>query len=151
MIKRSYKILLIALLVLLCTAFIFSNSFKNAEQSRADSDVIVEIVEKVAGKIAPDNELDWNYIVRKCAHLFEFFVLGACATLLYFRFNKGHHLTVGLVFLYAIAVAFSDEFIQRFTGRGSSFTDVMIDALGACMGIFFVLLLELLIKRRKNA
>ena len=74
MIKNPWKIVPFILLALFCTLFIFSNSLKNAEASRADSDVIVRIVEKIANKINPDNDWDLNYIVRKGAHLFEFFV-----------------------------------------------------------------------------
>ena len=123
---------------------------KNAEASRADSDGIVRIVEKIANKINPDNDWDLNYIVRKGAHLFEFFVLGASATLLYFKLHGKHRFALGFVFIYAAAVAFADEFIQRFTGRGSSIVDVMIDILGAFIGISFVLLLKLLLSYRKK-
>ncbi len=150
MIKRKYKILLITLLVLICTAFIFSNSLKNAEESRADSDVIVELVKKAVGKLIPVNDLDLNYIVRKGAHLFEFFVLGVFSTLLYLRFRKKRRFTVGFVFVYVTAIAFLDEFIQRFTGRGSCFSDVVIDFVGATIGICFILLLCVFIGHGKS-
>ena len=150
MTKSLLKIILIALLVLFCVGFIFSNSLKNMEQSRADSNVIVEIVEEFVSKIDPNNRLDLNYIVRKGAHLFEFGVLGILASLLYLQISKRVSLTPVYLFLFVGLIAFSDEFIQRFTGRGSRFSDVMIDLVGASIGICLILLLDLIIKKRRS-
>ena len=151
---KNFKIVLFALIVLLCTIFIFSNSLKNIEESRADSDVIVEIVEEICERIEPDNDLNLDYIVRKCAHFTEFFVLGVSCVLLYFQTRKGISGSLCYVFLYVVAVAFCDEFIQRFTGRGSRFTDVMIDTSGAVAGIVVSLILGMAIhhmqKRKKS-
>ena len=150
MTKRYIKIIPLTLLVMLCTAFIFSNSLKNIEESRADSDVIVEVVEEICDKIAPDNDLNFDYIVRKGAHLTEFFLLGALTTMHYIQVGKRRKCSVAFVFLYVIAVAFTDEFIQRFTGRGSSITDVVIDVCGAFIGISAVLLVALMVKKHLN-
>ena len=150
MIKHPYRILLIAFLVLVCTAFIFSNSLKNADESRADSDVIVGIVENIVDKIAPGNELDWNYIVRKAAHLVEFFVLGVFATLLSFKLEKKSWLAACIALLFAFVIACSDEFIQRFTGRGSCFSDVIIDVFGALIGVILMLLLDFALQKHRG-
>ncbi len=141
------KIALLMILVLLSTAFVFSNSLKNREESKADSDVIVEVVENVSEKIYPDNQLNWHYIVRKSAHLFEFFVLGVFTMILSLSFKEERWKTVLCGFLYVFFVACTDEIIQRFTDRGSSFTDVMIDLAGASVGICVVLVLNHWIKR----
>ncbi len=146
MINFYRKYLIFALLVLLTTAFIFSNSLKNKEESKADSDVITEVVEDTAEKICPENTVDWNFVVRKSAHLFEFFILGIFTILLFFQ-SKGKY-RVLYAFLYVILIACTDEFIQRFTGRGSCFTDVMIDVTGASLGIGLVLVLNLLKEKK---
>ena len=140
------KIALLMILVLLSTTFVFSNSLKSREKSKADSDVIVEVVENVSEKIYPDNQLNWHYIVRKSAHLFEFFVLGVFTMILSLSFKKDRWKTVLCGFLYVFFVACTDEIIQRFTDRGSSFTDVMIDLAGASVGICVVLVLDHRIK-----
>lgn len=141
MIKRNQKTVLFAALALLCTAFIFSNSFKNVEASRADSDVIVEIVEKLDNKVTPNHDLAWNDIVRKGAHFAEFCILGILTALLWLQICPRRKATVALAFAYVTAVAFTDEWIQRFTGRGSQLKDVGLDVLGAYIGIALVLLL----------
>lgn len=146
--KPLWSTLLLLLLVTACTAFIFSNSLKDPKSSAADSEGIVKIVRNVAEKIIPNNRLDWNYIVRKGAHLFEFFVLGLCTLSLALRIKaKGWKLLSG-AFLYVLLIASSDEFIQRFTGRGAAMFDVVIDFVGATMGILSVLVAVYFVRRR---
>lgn len=132
MIKIYRKIIAFIVLVLFCTAFIFSNSLKNSEESHKDSAGIVEFVEEVADKIVPNNEVDWNCVVRKGAHLFEFFVLGIVTLTLFLssRLQKKRRNVIIGAFTYVVLIAFADEFIQRFTGRSSRFSDVIIDVLG---------------------
>ena len=141
------KMIVFVIPVLLIIAFIFSNSLKNSEESNKDSGVIVEVVEDIAEQIAPNNQLNWNYIVRKNAHLFEFFVLGVFTMLFFFQLK--HKIKFGILytFIFVILIACADEFIQSFTGRTSCFQDVAIDVCGATIGIVFVLLLSLLKKR----
>ncbi|MBQ8275057.1 MAG: VanZ family protein [Clostridia bacterium] len=146
--KISHRIVLLVVLILLCTAFIFSNSLKNGEESRADSDVIMEIVERIAEVIFPNNTLDWNYIVRKGAHLFEFCVLGILVTLLAFLCK--HRTAVVYALLYVAFVASTDEFIQQFTGRSSRLADVGIDITGALIGFGLVWAVRWAIKRRQS-
>ena len=143
------KIVLFIALVLISTAFIFSNSLKSKAESKADSDVIVEIIEHLASKIKPNNTVEWSSVVRKSAHLFEFCVLGVFAMFLSLRLKKECWKTIILGFLYVFFIACADEFIQRFTGRGAAFSDVMIDVVGASIGISFVLALNLLTKRSR--
>ena len=144
MIKRCCKITTAALLVLLATAFIFSNSMKDMEESREDSNVVVDVVEVVVEKIVPDHNIDVEHAVRKGAHISEFALLGALSALFYLTFEKRKRYALFFVFLYTALVASLDEFIQRFTGRGSQFTDVLIDIFGAVLGITFMLLFAFL-------
>lgn len=78
----------------------------------------------------------WDFIAKKGGHLFGYALLAAA----YFHaLNKGRDVTAGqcigalfLAFLYAI----TDEFHQRFTpGRTPSAQDVLIDTVGACVGL----------------
>lgn len=146
--RKRLIILIFAFLVFLTTAFIFSNSLKNSEESRQDSDVITEVVENVAEKIAPENTVDWNFVVRKSAHLTEFFVLGFFTMLFALEFNGKYRVLCAC--FYVILIACTDEFIQRFTGRGSCFTDVLIDISGASIGIGLVLSWNFLKNRIRN-
>ena len=144
------KIVLFIALVLISTAFIFSNSLKSKAESKADSDVIVEIIEHLASKIKPNNTVEWSSVVRKSAHLFEFCVLGVFAMFLSLWLKKECWKTIILGFLYVFFIACADEFIQRFTGRGAAFSDVMIDMVGASIGITFVLALNFLKKQSRS-
>jgi len=73
---NTLSIFIFISLTILVTAFIFSNSLKNGEESNTQSEPIVEAVEKV---LDPKDEIPtktFNYIVRKAAHIAEFAVLG---------------------------------------------------------------------------
>src|ERR671929_2445353 len=71
---------------------------------------------------------DWDYVLRKCAHVTEYAVLGA----LLLR-ALGRELPA---FLAAVAYAATDELHQHFVrGRHASPIDVAIDAAGVLIGI----------------
>ena len=146
MIDFYRKMIVFSMLMLLSVVFIFSNSLKNSEESHEDSDVIVEVVEDVADKVVPENQLNWSYIVRKSAHIFEFFVLGVFTMLFFSQLDQKISLGILYAIIFVFVIASADEFIQRFTGRTSCFQDVAIDVLGASIGIGFILLLRLLKK-----
>ena len=148
--KRYWKIIIFFLLALACTAFIFSNSLKNGEESKADSDFFMRIAEAIFGKIMPNNQVDWNFVVRKAAHLFEFCILGICVSLLSLQIKAKGLWNVACAVFYSMIIAFADEFIQSFTGRSSKLSDVMIDMTGAFLGVAFVMLLQFIIQRRKK-
>ena len=141
---------LLLVLVLACTAFIFSNSLKDSAASHSDSDGIVKVVERVAKTVLPQNRLNWNYIVRKGAHIFEFFLLGLCTVLFVFRWNADRWKQLVVSFLYVLLIASSDEFIQRFTGRSSRIADVFIDLIGAVVGIGLIFFISVMLQCRRR-
>ena len=70
----------------------------------------------------------WDYVLRKCAHVTEYAILGA----LLMR-AVGRELPA---FLAALAYAASDELHQHFVaGRHPSPVDVAIDAAGITLGL----------------
>ncbi len=130
-------------LTVLVTVFIFSNSLKNGEESNAQSEPIVEAVETV---LDPKDEIPtktFNYIVRKAAHITEFTLLGLtlagqvwCINNMTKRQANNHnkwHIIAACVI--GLLIAATDEIIQSFTGRTSSFTDVLIDFAGVMLGM----------------
>jgi VanZ family protein len=71
---------------------------------------------------------EWDYVLRKCAHMTEYAVLAA---LLYRAFDRELP-----AFLAAVAYAATDELHQHFVhGRHASVVDVAIDAVGATIGL----------------
>ena len=87
-----------------------------------------------------------HYVIRKGAHLFEYFVL----SLLFYNYlkecltrNKVFTLSILSSFLYAC----TDELHQTFIpNRAGSFNDVMIDTIGAALAILMVFLYRKVIK-----
>src|SRR5919109_4453720 len=71
----------------------------------------------------------WDYVLRKCAHVTEYAILGA----LLLR-ALGREVPA---FLAAVAYAATDELHQHFVrGRHASPVDVAIDAVGVAFGLF---------------
>ena len=150
--KQNRLSVILVLLVVLATAFIFSNSLKNGEESVADSDAIIALIEPLIEKIfGEEHQIDLNYIVRKSAHLAEFFLLGALTSCLILDLKRRHgkHLR-GYEFFYVLAVAVADEYIQSFTGRTSMVADILIDFLGAILGFGTVFLIFAWRRRKKK-
>lgn len=82
--------------------------------------------------------------IRKCAHIFLYFVL-SIFLFLYFRekFNFSHILSIIVCYFYACL----DEFHQYFVpGRSSLFTDTLYDLSGAIIGVIFVSIIFLIYK-----
>jgi VanZ family protein len=71
---------------------------------------------------------EWDYVLRKCAHMTEYAVLGALLLRALEREVPA--------FLAAVAYAATDELHQHFIrGRHASPVDVAIDAVGVTIGI----------------
>ena len=91
-----------------------------------------------------------DYPVRKAAHATEYailagFILGVVVTSL---INWKHLLEVVFV---AVVYASTDEFHQLFVpGRNGQFIDVLIDGVGALIGVLIVFLVYKLVCKIKN-
>lgn len=159
---NSHTWLLIARLILIILIItwmyvIFNFSAQNGTNSHAASDHVVSFIQKVVyittGKdvsvvLAQGNYRTYvEFAVRKCAHMFIYFVLSINVMLLLFTFKRMHMITrmmaaVLVCFLYAC----TDEFHQSFVaGRGSSFRDVLIDTTGGIIGLIAALLIYCII------
>lgn len=87
--------------------------------------------------------LRYNYPLRKVAHATEYGILAIIFICIfkYKKINNKYYLSILFTFLYACM----DEIHQRFSGRTSSFKDVLIDTSGC---IFFLLIYYLIEKKR---
>ena len=148
--KHSKRLFVLIALGALSLVFIFSNSLKNGELSHGDSDFFVELLKPVFDSVFGVGAIDISFVVRKCAHLFEFACLGSVSALTAKQVKKitGVHTTVYFV-LGCLVIATVDEFIQSFTGRTSSVSDVVLDFFGAVLGFSLVQGITCL-KRRLN-
>ncbi len=86
-----------------------------------------------------------SLIVRKLAHISEYFVL-VLLSINYFKECLKKHIGISIIF--SILYACSDEFHQLFvSGRGASITDVFIDCIGIIIGMAIYLIFK---KRTKS-
>lgn len=153
MVRRIIKLLLIIFWMGLI--FSFSNDSGSVSTKKSDG-FIIRAVETIIGRELSDAEKEkWvNYLVvpvRKGAHLGVYFVLG----ILIFSFvgefmmlnYKSMLLSIGISFLYAC----SDEIHQLLVpGRSGQVIDVILDTIGASIGIVIFSFIMKMINKRKN-
>lgn len=122
-----FKILHI-LLIVGTVLFIFIQSTKSPTVSKEESDKVGEIIEEILPPDKPAGEFI-QINLRKIAHFTEFFILGielSAYVLIFMRSTKSALVTYPC----ALFIAFLDESIQIFSGRGPAILDVWIDFLG---------------------
>lgn len=157
---RRIAILINAVLLILILCFVFGNSMLSKQESAEVSSSVMgavegilrPIVELITGGSVDDTLL--HKVVRKGAHFAEFAALSALLTgLLWLWHGTWQTHAMGYVLFCSLLVGVLDEFLQSFTGRGSSVRDVMIDFCGALMGIAFAIAVIGIygrLRRRKN-
>ncbi|MCI7241786.1 MAG: VanZ family protein [Bacilli bacterium] len=129
------------LLVILWMIFIFVMSSFDATSSSNQSNFIVDIITSIIN--IKDIGL-LSLIIRKLAHFIEYFILGILVINFITRYDKKIIIAILLCIIYAT----SDEIHQIFVpGRSCQIIDIMIDSLGAIMGIY---LYKLITKKCKK-
>lgn len=130
------------LLAVLWMGFIFYMSHQPAKISNVQSNNVVNIIKNVSKSEEIKNNIN-SFIVRKGAHMFLFCVL----SILFFGslYNGDNILkSIFIALLLAFLYACSDEYHQTFVvGRTGQFKDVLIDFMGAFIGI---LIFSLIVK-----
>ena len=91
----------------------------------------------------PQVQLDfWHTLLRKAGHFSEFFVLGVLSMFAarQMRFERKKI----IAFMFCVLVAAMDETIQLFvSGRSGQVSDVMLDSVGALVGITSMKVLQM--------
>lgn len=138
---RYYLRALIFVAVSLTVSFIWGNSVLSKAESSGVSDGVTKIIKEVLPPSAT-TDLIVKYI-RKIAHFTEYGMLGMeVVTYLWVITCHRKLPCVLLGFSFGALIAFCDEGIQYFTGRGNSLIDVLIDVCG--FAVYFVLLYVLI-------
>lgn len=147
-------------LTLLTLAFILRNGLATGEASAEQSHAVTETVQEVVGAIAPESPIatatgeDFDLLhnsVRNFAHFFEYALLGlfSFATFLSFQPTRWKLAFLSPCFV-AVTIAV-DECLQGLTaGRAAQFSDVLVDALGAAVGMGVALLGFYLLRLRRK-
>ena len=158
--KDKAKIIILAIIIILWMAFIFSMSAKTATQSSGISGGLTYNV--LHALFANFRELDKSvqdsiveglqFVVRKGAHFSAYAILGGlcfveCSYFKRFNFKS----KFGISFLIASLYAVSDEIHQYFVpGRSCELRDVILDSCGVLFGILVVLVFNIIMNKLKN-
>ncbi len=138
------------LLVLFCISVIFLFSCDNAEISTKKTENFMNKIVNVSTSISHNNTFFTFGVVRKCAHFFEFFLLGFLVLNFIKYYKKLNIKIIIYCILFCIIYAISDEIHQLFvSGRSCEIKDIIIDSSGSISGIFFYYLLYYNVNKTK--
>lgn len=139
---------LLYFIVALILLFIWGNSFVDGRISGAISNYIHDTFTPFLSSFLGNqgttlSQSTGEGILRKLAHLAEFFILGVG---LFFLLAPTTLLKLHQVLFYGLGIAVIDETIQLFiVGRTGQVKDIWIDFTGFCIGILACYLLRLFI------
>ena len=136
-------------LSLLMLLFIYGQSMLPPDESGEMSGLVLMFLRPIMN-LFPTLDLDtFHILIRKAAHFTEYALFSLFFTM-FVRKIKWKSLLFSLPV--SLIVAASDEFLQKFTGRGSSVWDVLLDFSGALFAFLIVWLLsrKFLIKENEN-
>lgn len=139
--KKSY---LSACLAIIVTAFIFFNSSQTAPESTDKSSLWVNCAMNLAAafKISTNTEF-MTFLVRKAAHVTEFFTQGFFISMAYFFGGKKPSERLIYVLFFGLFTACADELLQHFVeGRADMVTDIWIDFTGAALSAVLYLIIS---------
>lgn len=151
---KTKKIILWILIILWMTVIFLFSAQDSDESSRLSRGFLRNfILWFLPDSLSADTVDVLEYILRKCAHMTEYAILGILISIqirLYHLFEsdwKKICAAAGLVMLYAA----TDEIHQLFVGgRSGQFTDVLIDTFGGIAGILIIYLIWKLRASRKS-
>lgn len=127
------------ILPIVVSVVIFWLSSAPGSKSAAQSDFFIELFRYIPFFSHLNGEI-LSVIVRKLAHTFEYFLLGGTSNWAFSRI--GRMKAERLAFIVSVLIAISDEIFQIFvSGRSGAVVDVLVDSVGALLGIAFFTLL----------
>lgn len=139
-------------LIILWVGFIFYNSMQIGEVSSEASGRYTKLAMNILNSIGINIEQDnLSLLIRKLAHIFEFFVLSILIFIYLDSFKFKYKTVIAINIISCLAIAFLDESLQLFIeGRYGSIIDVGIDSIGIILSNCLTLLYYLIkIKRKK--
>lgn len=152
--KVENKRIIYILMTLVWVGIIFSFSLQPAEVSDQTSRGVWDwIMETFLAETSEElqvmltRQFDFlHFLLRKFGHFSEFFILGILSMLTLQQTKFHHKGIIGIVF--CVLVASVDETIQLFvSGRSGQISDVVLDSVGAIVGVTFLLTVR---KIKKN-
>ena len=138
--KKHYLLVIVLFWMILIYYFSQQTVYESIRVSSVPTMVLTGILDF----LFPNSIFEEKYIhhiVRKFAHFTIYFILGVLVSyLLNIGKRKGQKI-IFIAVLCCLLFAISDETLQLFIyGRGAQASDVLIDILGASLGILYVYL-----------
>ena len=135
---KNKRLVLAWTLLILWMLFIFIMSSFNGVMSSNQSGSIATLIYNIFN-ISDTEKV--SFIVRKCAHVSEFFILGILVINLISKYNVKYSYLIS--FIVCVLYASSDEFHQLFVpGRSGQVTDIFIDMIGVVLGLSIYCLIK---------
>ena len=128
-------------MVVIWMMLIFSFSSQVGSTSGALSGSVVGFIEDIWTRTLPNWPLNLDALhlfIRKAAHFIVYLILGFLTTRALYTSHIPYKKRIFLALLISFLYASSDEIHQAFVpNRGPSFWDVLLDTLGASVGLYF--------------
>lgn len=144
------KVFIFLTILMMGTIFFFSS--EDSKTSNERSDKIISVVDSVSDSVdttqaetsnievsQKDNYKMLNYTIRKGAHFIVYMLLGIFFFMSLYSHGVSKRKAFLLMIIFCFLYACSDEYHQSFTGRTSSFSDVLLDTTGALVGCIMIL------------
>lgn len=142
--KRNYKLYLSLIILILWIVFIFNNSLQVASISSDQSSFVKEVINLILSYLPFMDGFELSsFIIRKLAHMFEFFILALLSFNVIIQtryYKKTYDYEIVLIqLLFCLLIAGVDETIQVFVpGRAGMFSDVLIDLSGSLIMVMLI-------------
>lgn len=152
--KTKRVIIYIILIIEIFTTFIFSNEpgRKSENTSDAFTSSIIDKVTSITNKDISETKkkdliINTRFIIRKSAHFTIYFILGITIYLLLETYNIKRIviLSIMICFIFSCLDEIHQIFIPERTAR---FYDCIIDTFGGTCGIYLLVIIEKLRKRK---
>lgn len=149
--KNKTKSIIFAILIIINCVIIFYFSHQVADDSSMQSSRIVNLICNMIPVLRNYEEI-LTIIVRKTAHFSIYAMLGLLTTNFMLTIeNKRMYKIVLIPLVFCFIYAITDEIHQLFIpGRSGKIGDVLIDTLGAIVGIFLVVAVTTLTRKIKS-
>ena len=153
--KRAHRrrLWLFGALTAAVMVFIFCMS---AEDGTTSGSLSHSLLGTIVGRIVralipPASPLTPEFVIRKCAHMFEFACLNVSA-FLFLRELWGRIVPAGGAgWLWSVLYAATDEWHQTFvSGRAGQLRDVLIDAAGSMIGALLAMGIAGLVRKKRE-
>lgn len=135
-------------------AVIFYFSHQPSGTSSELSFGITERVAAFAERVIPSSDLNLDglhHYIRKTAHFLVYLLLGILACNVVRVRKASEYIRIMLALLICVLFATSDEMHQLFiSGRSGEVRDVLIDSIGASIGIVLFLIVKTAMRKRKT-